>query len=609
MPDRPDTSGSDTRDAGTDAAQANANRAHARALIQSLVDSGVRFVVCCPGSRSTALAMAAFEHPDLDLTVHWDERGASFFALGIARATGIPAVWITTSGTAVANGMPAAVEADADDVPLLLLTADRPPELRQTGANQTIHQPGFFDRVARWSMDLPAPHADGDPRSWATSGAQAVYRAQHPHAGPVHLNAPFRKPLWPSPDAQAAGSTPTTPRHAFAQAAAPVDEVARALLGIECGIVVAGRLAPGDLAGPAGPARSAQAEDVSPACDAAYRLGERLNWPVLADVGSQGRLGDGRALHHDLALASSDFADTHQPDAILLVGGMPVSGRVLRFLESAQPRVWARINSGPDRIDPYHRATHVLVGDIAATLDALAGAVPQRDAGDWLAGWRDASDAAWHVVHPLLDTLTEPGLAHRLTQLLPKDDPLVIAASMPIRNVDTFAPTDGPRVRVFANRGASGIDGTVATAAGIAHATGRGTTVLIGDLALLHDLNSLAMLRDLPERLVVVLVNNDGGGIFGQLPIAAFGADEHADPFERLFGTPHGMKFSGAARQFGLNYSAPESLSGFADAYRGALARETSTLIEVRIPRTDGTRHTALEGIRRSEQSRAGERR
>ncbi len=159
MPDR-----SDARAVEADTAQALANRDYAHALMQSFVGSGVRHVVCCPGSRSTALAMAAWDHADLDLTVHWDERGAAFFALGIGRATGIPAVWITTSGTAIANGMPAAVEADADDVPLVLLTADRPPELRHTGANQTIHQPGFFASVARWDIDLPTPRADGDPR-------------------------------------------------------------------------------------------------------------------------------------------------------------------------------------------------------------------------------------------------------------------------------------------------------------------------------------------------------------------------------------------------------------------------------------------------------------
>ncbi len=564
--------------------QAFANRAHARALIQSLVDSDVRYAVCSPGSRSTALAMAAFECPDLDVTVHWDERGAAFFALGIGRSVGTPCAWITTSGTAVANGMPAAVEADADDVPLLLLTADRPPELRQTGANQTIHQPGFFDRVARWSADLPTPHADADPRGWATSGAQAVYRAQHPHAGPVHLNAPFRKPLWAPPGASPAEQQPSTPRHAFSASAAPVQRLVRALEDVERGIIVAGRLT-----------SVAQA-------DAAYRLGDRLGWPVLADIGSQGRLGDERAMHHDLALASADFADAHRPDAVLLVGGMPVSGRVLRFLESSSPRMWASLRSGPNRIDPYHRATDVLVGDVVLTLDAARRAITAREPTRWLGNWKRASEAAWQAIRSQLsgDAMSEPGLAYQLSRLLPPDDPFVVAASMPIRDVDTFAAADGPRVPVFANRGASGIDGTVATAAGIAHASGRGATLLIGDLALLHDLNSLALLRALSHRVVVVVVNNDGGGIFGQLPIAAFGAEQHADPFERLFGTPHGMTFESAARQFGLTYTSADSLSSFGDAYAAAVERRTSSLIEVRTDRTDGARARLMADARRA---------
>ncbi len=333
--------------------------------------------------------------------------------------------------------------------------------------------------------------------------------------------------------------------------------------------------------------------------DAAYRLGEWLGWPVLADIGSQGRLGDG-AMHHDLALVSSGFADEHRPDAVVLIGGMPVSGRVLRFLESSRPRVWASIRSGPNRIDPHHRATHVITGDVPATLDALTAAMARRDSG-WVVSWRDASDSAWNAVRPLIDgdALTEPGLAHRLSLLLPPGDPLVVSASMPIRDLDTFAALDGPRVQVFANRGASGIDGTVATAAGVARASGRGATLLIGDLALLHDLNSLALLRALPERLVIVVVNNDGGRIFGQLPIAAFGAEQHTDPFEKLFGTPHGMTFASAAQQFGLTYAAPDSLSTFAEIYREATRRDTSTLVEVRTDRVDDMRSHIMTNINR----------
>lgn len=562
-----------------------ANRACARALIDAFVASGVRHAVLCPGSRSTPLAMAAHEHPDLDLTVHFDERGAAFFALGIGRATGVPAVWITTSGTAVANGMPAAVEAHADDVPLLLVTADRPPELRRTGANQTIDQPGFFDRVARWSLDLPVPRPTLDARAWATAGAQAAFRAQHPHAGPVHLNAPFAKPLWPDPDAPPPDAPPTAPRHAFALAEAPLGDLPEALAECTCGLIVAGRL------------RSARE------ADAARALADRLGWPLVADVCSQARLGAGLpAAHHDLALASDAWLDAHLPDAVVLAGAMPVSMRLLRLLERARPAVWASVRSGPDRVDPHHRATHVLTGSVAATLGALAAACAPQAPGRWAADWHAAADAAWRAVEPLVgsETLSEPALAYRLSRLLPPGEALVAAASMPIRDVQTFGAADGARACVYANRGASGIDGTVATAAGVARATARGATLLIGDLALLHDLNSLALLRALPERVVVVCVNNDGGGIFGALPVAAYGAATGSDPFERLFGTPHGTGFADAARQFELAYAAPTTAPAFERAYAAALARRGSTLIEVATDRRDGVRDHLIAAAARA---------
>jgi 2-succinyl-5-enolpyruvyl-6-hydroxy-3-cyclohexene-1-carboxylate synthase len=563
-----------------DAAQALANRAHAQALVSALVEAGVRHAVCSPGSRSTPLVLAADAHPNLDLTVHFDERGAAFFALGIGRATGAPAVWITTSGTAVANGMPAAVEADADAVPLVLLTADRPPELRQTGANQTIEQPGFFARIARLSADLPTPHADLDRRAWATAAAQAVYRAQFPHAGPVHLNAPFRKPLWPEPNAPAPPDPPVAPRHAFAHAGAPTAELAHRLAGAKRGLIVAGRLA-----------SAAQA-------DAALALGAHLNWPVLPDLVSQARLGtEGALAHHDLALASPAFAQSHQPDALVLVGGLPVSGRLLRMLEQADPTLWASIRPGPDRIDPHHRATHVLTGDVETTLRALIDHTPPHADEGWRQSWADAAAQAWSRVEPMLaePDLSEPAVAYRLSRLLPQGEPLVVAASMPVRDLQTFASAEGARAPVYANRGASGIDGTVATAAGVARGSRSGATLLVGDLALLHDLNSLALLGSLSQRIVVVCVNNDGGGIFGQLPIAAHAEPDASGPFERLFGTPHGLTFAPSADQFGLAYDAPATAPEFETAYRAALARSTSTLIEVRTNRRDPARARLLE--------------
>jgi 2-succinyl-5-enolpyruvyl-6-hydroxy-3-cyclohexene-1-carboxylate synthase len=568
-----------------------ANRACARALLHALAQSGVRHVVVAPGSRSTALAMAAYEHPDLQLTVHWDERGAAFFALGIGRATGLPAVWITTSGTAVANGMPAAVEADADGVSLLLLTADRPPNLRETGANQTIRQPGFFADLARWSFDLPVPLADLDPSAWATAGAYAAMSAQHPHPGPVHLNAPFAKPLWPDPSAPPPTPPPSAPSYAFAQTCPPTDGLAAALRGVERGIVIAGRL------------RSRSEADT------AQRLADHLAWALLPDVCSQARLGaSAAAAQHDLALASDAFLGESRPDGVVLVGAMPTSSRLLRLLDASRPQVWASVTPYPVRIDPYHRCTHALTGDVTRTLLQLAGALPSRPGGPWADRWHRASQAAWDAVRPLLqgNALSEPTTAYALSTLLPAGEPLIVAASLPIRDLQTFAASDGARVPVYANRGASGIDGTIATAAGVARGTGSGATLLIGDLALLHDLNSLALLASLPERVVVVCVNNDGGGIFGALPVAAYGASDGTDPFECLFGTPHGLTFGAAAQQFGLAYACPNSTSAFHAAYTDALARQRATLIEIQTRRQDQTRTDLLAAARQAIDSMQG---
>ena len=544
----------------------NINHLWAALLVDELVRQGVGLFVVCPGSRSTPLAVAVGQHPTAEALVHWDERAAAFVALGWGRATGRPAAVITTSGTAVANLLPAAVEADADGVPLLLLTADRPPELRETGANQTVRQPPVFQDVARWSLDGPVPTPDV-PAHWVLSTAAHAVRRTLAPPGPVHLNLPFREPLGRQPDGLDAraylgeeelrGVARSVGTSAIPQIDGPWVE---RLLEVDRGLVVL--------------ADAGQAT----ASEEANRLARALGWPLLADVRASG--GAGAAVsHYDLALASPRMRDELQPDAVLHIGGRLTSKRLGQHLAVARPDLYVQLSESPARVDPDSLVTDRIVGPLAGLAAALADRAASRESqssSSWRTLWNAASDAAAREVASL-GGLSEIGVARRVSQA---DGPLVVAASMPIRDVLAVGGSG-----VIANRGASGIDGTVATAHGVARGTGQPVTLLIGDLALLHDQTSLALLRDGPP-VTVVCINNDGGGIFHRLPIADDGSGKlAADTFERFFGTPHGLGFEHAARQVELAYHAPDTLEAFEEALAAARGSGASALIEVRTNR------------------------
>jgi len=557
-----------------------ANLLWATLIVEELVRSGVDFFCVAPGSRSTPLAAALAANEIAESLIHFDERGTAFAALGYARATGSPAAWITTSGTAVANGLPAVVEAATDGVPMILLTADRPPELRQTGANQTIDQPDIFGDYIRWRFDLPAPDAAIDPAMVLTTVDQAVYRARRTPSGPVHLNLMFREPLIPddlgeglsAPDRWSASGEPYT-RYAATRPAVDAGEVEylrEALRPVKRGLVVAGRLSSREQG------------------EAVLRLADSIGWPLLPDVGSQIRLGthaDSLVPHYDALLASEQFKGAHAPQAVLHLGGRAVSKRLERFLEISRPDPYVVVRENPFRLDPGHRVTHSIeaeVLDLCAALAKVAGSDARVDFS-WMKSWREAServDACLDRSFAGAKELNEPLVARLISRQIPEGHALVVASSMPVRDLDTYAASDGGYIPVAANRGASGIDGTVATAAGFARGSGRPLTLLIGDLALLHDLNSLAMLRDLP--IVVVVLNNDGGAIFSFLPIARY--ESYFEPF---FGTPHGVSFEHAAAMFDLDYQRPRSATEFVEAYRAACAQGTPTLIEVRTDREE----------------------
>ena len=565
---------------------ARANRLWADLIVEELLRCGVGLFCVAPGSRSTPLISALAANEKAESLVHFDERGTAFAALGYARATGLPAAWITTSGTAVANGLPAVVEAATDGVPMILLTADRPPELRQTGANQTIDQPDIFGDFVRWRFDLPAPSLDVDPASVLTTVDQVAYRALRAPNGPVHLNLMFREPLIPEPgedeeppsgpDRWLEKNEPYT-RYAATKPAvdeAEIEALWEELRSVEHGLVVAGRLA-----------SRKQGEAVE-------RLAHSLGWPLLPDVGSQIRLGGDTAnvAFYDALLADEAFVGSHGPEAVLHVGGRALSKRLEGFVVRGRPDPYVVVRENPFRLDPGHRVTHSVESDVAdfcAVLSRAADSNPSAADPSWTAGWRAASNRVGAALDRMFaegSGLDEPLVARLVSREIPEGHGLVVASSMPVRDLDAFAAAGGAGVPVAANRGASGIDGTVATAAGFARGFGGPVTLLIGDLALLHDLNSLATLRGLP--VTVVVLNNDGGGIFSFLPVS-----RHEAFFEPFFGTPQGVEFGSAAKMFGLHYERPETADGFLAAYRGALSEGGPTLIEVR---TDRDRNVAV---------------
>jgi 2-succinyl-5-enolpyruvyl-6-hydroxy-3-cyclohexene-1-carboxylate synthase len=507
-------------------------------LVDEWVRAGVAHAVVCPGSRSTPLALAVAAEPGIGLHVRLDERSAGFTALGIGAATGRPAVVVVTSGTAAAELHAAVVEADLGRVPLLVCTADRPPELRDVGAPQTIDQTHLFGRAPRWSADPGVPD-EASRSTWRSLGSRSVAetRSGPRGPGPVHLNLPFREPLLG--DADLGGVPPGRPdgqpwHRVEAARPAPGRAVVDALVteGVRPG--TRGLLVAGHGCGDAG---------------AVLALAGALGWPVLADPRSGLRTGDPAVVSAaDGVLRAPGFAAGHRPDVTVRLGDRWASKVVTTFLAGSatvvvDPYGWSDPERGVDRI---------VRADPTEFCRALAEAVadPGRPDDGWSTAWTRAESAAQRAIEEVLGRdgpATEPALARMLTRVLDPATSLVVSSSMPVRDVEAFgAPVSGGR-RVVANRGANGIDGVVSTALGVALATGP-TVALVGDLAFLHDASALVGPAAERPDLTVVVADNGGGGIFSFLPQA-----DHlpADRFERLFGTPQAADPAAVARGFG----------------------------------------------------------
>ncbi len=567
---------------------ANPNTHWAAIFVAELARAGLEAVCLAPGSRSTPLALAFAATPAIHLYRHLDERSAGFFALGLAMASGRPVALVCTSGTAAANFHPAIIEAYYSHVPLLVLTADRPPELRQSGANQTIDQIKMFGDHVRWSVEVPTPQADAPEvveRHLRTLAARAYATAAGLVAGPVHLNFPFRKPLEPSEEvsreyhgsigAELATQRPFT-QVSRGRLSPDMEQIAALVTLIEespRGVIICG---------PGCPGGSFPADVVA--------LAARCGYPILADPLSG--LRHGLAVAHGLQAAGGPVLGGYnlwlpgmtpalKPDLILRFGAVPTAAALAAYLAAAAAADNVHVREDGQWADDQHLTTHLIQADPAAVCREAAAALAdqaEREPG-WLAAFSAAEERAWQLSEAALATTPffDGAAVHDVLVALPDGAILFAGNSMPVRHVDTFDRPTARRVSVYGNRGASGIDGNVSTALGLAAATGRPVVALLGDITFYHDMNGLLAVRQHGlGNVTFVVINNDGGGIFHRLPIA-----RHDPPFTELFLTPHGLTFKHAAAMYGLAYRAVADREGL----RAALAEAfdgTARLIEVK---------------------------
>ncbi len=568
-----------------------------RAFVDELARAGIRDAIVCPGSRSTPVALALRAHERIQVRVLLDERSAGFFALGLARTSRRPVVLLATSGTAVVNFAPAVVEASLGRVPLVALTADRPEELQDRGAPQTIDQDHLYGSHAKWfaSLDLgsAAPDAEANARLVA---ARAVATAAAGPAGAVQVNLPLREPLIPAGALGAIEADEAA--QPFARAvegrrtldADALTELAARLSSVERGLIVAGPL------------------DDHTTHEPIARLAAATGFPVLADPLSGLRAGPhDRSLvltHADHICRPGPWLDAHRPGLVIRFGAMPTSKPIAELLREARPELLVIDGDGGWRESTLTPATFVHA-DAAETASALADRFAGlRAHGDWTGDWLAADSAAEQALARWLDGLTEPfeGAPFRvLADLLPAGSTLWAGNSMPVRDMDDWLPSRTAALRVLSNRGANGIDGVVSTALGSASAGSAAggaaapVALVVGDISFLHDIGALVTARLTKADLLVVLVNNDGGGIFSLLPQARTAAPEAGLPahFEELFGTPHGIDIGAVVEAFGFRHRIVDKAADLRAAIEDELRQPGLRVVELR---TDRARNAALHG-------------
>ncbi|KTG07522.1 2-succinyl-5-enolpyruvyl-6-hydroxy-3-cyclohexene-1-carboxylic-acid synthase [Haloferax profundi] len=555
----------------------NRNTLWARTFVDELARTDIDAVCIAPGSRSTPLTEAFDRHDDIETFSLLDERSAAYFALGRARRTGTVTPIVCTSGTAAANFHPAVIEASQARVPMLVLTADRPPEIRDSGANQTVDQEKLYGDAVRWYKDMPEPEAtDRKLRSLRTTAARAVSEATGVDAGPVHLNFPFRKPLEPT---HVEGDVPTdldsvaldgregaTPYVRTTKGAPELSEDhLRKLaddLSVDRGLIVAG---------PADPPGFNT--------EAIAAFAHATGFPIVADPLSGLRFGGHTRTTtvlggYDAYLDDRVTADWPDPEVVVRIGASPTSKPLRKYLARTDARQYLVDPTGGWR-EAEFTATDLVEAEPSVLAWRLSQLVRNRPDTEWNQLWTDAEAAHWDAVDD--ETAAFEGrLAADVAELAPEPSTIFVSNSMPVRELDRFARPSTKSRTVLGNRGASGIDGIVSSALGAGSAVTDHLTLLTGDLAYFHDMNGLLSLGRLGVDATIVLVNNDGGGIFHMLPI-----EDYEPPFTDQFKTPHGLDFAATEDLYDLSFASVE-VDDFRDAYAESVASDGTDVIEVR---------------------------
>ncbi|MFB6128952.1 MAG: 2-succinyl-5-enolpyruvyl-6-hydroxy-3-cyclohexene-1-carboxylic-acid synthase [Halorhabdus sp.] len=576
----------------------NRNTLWATVLVDELAAAGVEYACLAPGSRSTPLT-AAFAASDVEAVSLLDERSAGFFALGRGRQTGTPTAVVTTSGTATANLHPAVMEASEGRVPLVVLTADRPPELQDSGANQTTDQTNLYGSAVRTYRTLPEPAPRPRAlRSLRVTADRAVADATGTPPGPVHLNVPFRKPLEPvhvegdvpddlgeraplavdgrdGPFVEISRGTPTLPD-------AERDRIAETVAGADRGLVVAG-----------------PASHPTPSREALAALARATGFPVLADPLSGHRFGHVEGVPicggYDSYLDAADEWGWPDPDVVVRFGASPTSKVLRHYLRDSGARQFV-VDPAGEWPEAEFTASDLLIADPTRLAAAVAERLETGGGSAWRERFERTEEAYWSLVADrTADAHFEGAALSTVAANLPAGSTLVVGNSMPVRDLDRFGRPRSASVRVLGNRGVSGIDGVTSTALGAASGADGPVVAVLGDLSFYHDMNGLLAVQRADVEATIVLLNNDGGGIFHMLPIEDFDP-----PFGEFFKTPHGLDFSPVGELYDAEFVRAGSLDAFDSLYRESLSAPGTQIIEATFDAADShrTREEVHEDVR-----------
>jgi 2-succinyl-5-enolpyruvyl-6-hydroxy-3-cyclohexene-1-carboxylate synthase len=545
-----------------------------RAFVDELARCGMRSACTSPGSRCAPLVLTLAREEQLRCYSHIDERCAGFFALGLAKASGLPVAVTCTSGTAAAELLPAAIEAYEARVPLLLLTADRPPELREIGAGQAIDQLKLYGSATKWFFEVGTHEAGDERMRWIRALAcRAYWTALEGRPGVVHLNFPLREPLvtdepLPADDSGRPDKAPHVRRPPVRVSSDA--QLHKLVEASKRGVVVAGRH-----------------ERTTSLGQAAAAFCEAANWPLLADPLSGARRGDAAIAHYDALLRDETFAAEMNPDLVLRVGDLPVSKPLRTWLASLSDIPQMALDPEGAWQDPASVLSDSFALEPASALAKLASSPPVAEV-DWLASWRSADERAAEAILGVLgsEELNEPAVAAELGVLLPESATLFVASSMSVREIETFWPVRRDPPRVLCNRGANGIDGTVSSAFGAAADADGSVVLLIGDVALAYDIGGLLAAKRLDLKLTIVLLDNGGGGIFDFLPVSRAAMADQDGIYTRHIATPTGLDFAQAAALYGLAHERVQTIPAFRAALERALSPQAgSAIVQVQTDR------------------------